>query len=158
MQKLASARVGKLLFIPVVLILFALLSFVALNFGKENISSVERSLNSDSNVAGVESATSNISKLIVTVEESETFEIYLDREVTASEFINMINMNNETFFYETKEFEGLGEYIFSIKGKEADDNHFWAFKVNGQDAPAGISTYTVKPGDSVEFKYEEIKF
>ena len=54
----------------------------------------------------------------------------------------------------TKDFGGsLGAYVTALYGIEAEGNHFWEFTVNGRSSDVGISSYEVKDGDVLGFKY-----
>lgn len=57
---------------------------------------------------------------------------------------------------ETKEFTGIGEYVVSIDGLAPDNQHFWAFYVNGSQAQVGAGQYITKNSDQIEWKLEEI--
>lgn len=47
----------------------------------------------------------------------------------------------------------FGDLVTGINGLNADDTHYWAFKVNGQDAAVGAGAYTMKAGDTIQFVY-----
>jgi len=32
---------------------------------------------------------------------------------------------------------------------------YWVYYINGEEAQTGISTYLIKPNDTIEWKYEE---
>ena len=54
----------------------------------------------------------------------------------------------------TKDFGGsLGVFVTGFYGIEAEGNHFWEFTVNGKSSDAGVSSYEVKDGDALGFKY-----
>lgn len=54
----------------------------------------------------------------------------------------------------TKDFGGsLGVYVTGLYGIEAEGNHFWEFTVNGKSSEVGISSYEVRDGDALGFKY-----
>jgi hypothetical protein len=48
---------------------------------------------------------------------------------------------------------GLGVFITGFNGVEAEGNHFWEFKVNGETVEVGVSQYEVQQGDVLEFVY-----
>jgi hypothetical protein len=53
-----------------------------------------------------------------------------------------------------KDFGGdLGVFITGFYGVEAAGNNFWEFRVNGASSEAGVSSYIVKDGDRLEFRY-----
>jgi hypothetical protein len=47
----------------------------------------------------------------------------------------------------------LGIFITGFFGVNAQGNSFWEFRVNGQSSDVGVSSYVVKPGDVLEFRY-----
>ena len=47
----------------------------------------------------------------------------------------------------------LGIFISGFNGVEAEGNHFWEFRVNGEGAQSGVSKYEVQQGDMLEFVY-----
>ena len=47
----------------------------------------------------------------------------------------------------------LGIFISGFNGVEAEGNHFWEFKVNGEGSEVGVSSYEVQQGDMLEFVY-----
>ena len=57
---------------------------------------------------------------------------------------------------EFKDYGGdLGIFIAGINGVKPTGNKFWLFKVNGEGAKVGVSTYKVKSGDQIEFVVSE---
>lgn len=58
---------------------------------------------------------------------------------------------------ETKNFGELGDMVTAIDGIAADEKHFWALYVNGDQSQVGASQYVTKTGDKIEWKYEIIK-
>ena len=47
----------------------------------------------------------------------------------------------------------LGVFISGFDGVEAEGNHFWEFKLNGESSQVGVSKYEVQDGDVIEFVY-----
>lgn len=58
---------------------------------------------------------------------------------------------------ESTDYGSAGKFITSINGLSGDDNHFWAFYVNGESSQTGASQTQIEAGDLVEFKYEVIE-
>lgn len=58
---------------------------------------------------------------------------------------------------EVQSFGDLGEFVNSIDGVAGDADHYWSFYLNGEPATVGAGTYATKPGDVIEWKFEEIK-
>lgn len=63
----------------------------------------------------------------------------------------------QSYQVETQTFSGVGDFVNSISGVKPDTKHFWAFYVNGTSSTVGAGTYTVKEGDKLEWKLDEIK-
>jgi hypothetical protein len=54
----------------------------------------------------------------------------------------------------TQNFGGdLGILITGFYGVQAQGNHFWEFLVNGKQSDTGVSSYVLKEGDNLEFRY-----
>lgn len=66
-----------------------------------------------------------------------------------------LDLLKSNYKVETQSFTG-GEFVKSINGQTPDNNHFWAFYVNGQEATIGASQYVTKDGDTVEWKMKQI--
>lgn len=49
----------------------------------------------------------------------------------------------------------LGIFIASINGIKPTGNKFWLFKINGEGANVGVSSYKLKQGDQIEFMISE---
>ena len=47
----------------------------------------------------------------------------------------------------------LGVFVTGFSGVEAQGNHFWEFRLNGESSQVGLSKYEVQPGDVIEFVY-----
>ncbi len=47
----------------------------------------------------------------------------------------------------------LGVFISGFNGVEAEGDHFWEFKINGESAQVGVGKYEVQQGDVIEFVY-----
>lgn len=49
-----------------------------------------------------------------------------------------------------------GVFITSVNGKEADNDHYWAFYINDNYATQAADKTNLEPGDTVKLVYEEI--
>jgi hypothetical protein len=47
----------------------------------------------------------------------------------------------------------LGIFVSGFKGVDAEGNHFWELKINGESAQVGVAKYEVNQGDVLEFVY-----
>lgn len=57
---------------------------------------------------------------------------------------------------ETQDFGDAGKFITSIEGVAADNEHYWAFYLNGEYAQQGISQTKLVKDDVITFVYEAI--
>jgi hypothetical protein len=70
---------------------------------------------------------------------------------------NAMEILKERHQVKTQNFSGVGEFVTSIDGVEADSKtNFWSFYVNGRQSPVGASQYETKPGDMIEWKLETV--
>jgi len=72
------------------------------------------------------------------------------------ETVTALDLLKSNYQVVTKTFSGLGEFVESINGIKPDSKHFWAFYVNGKSSNVGAGSYTVKDGDKLEWKLDEI--
>jgi len=56
---------------------------------------------------------------------------------------------------ETKKYD-FGEMVTSIDAVAGDNNHFWAFYINGEPATVGAGDYKTKSGDTISWRLEPI--
>lgn len=87
--------------------------------------------------------------------------VYPDITVTAGETMIQFLEKQATkaaLAFKTKDFKGLGLTIETIGDKtNGDDNNYWQYWVNNVSIPYAASTYIVKPGDVVEWKFLHYK-
>lgn len=50
----------------------------------------------------------------------------------------------------------IGVFVTSINGTENTDSNYWLFYVDGQLAPIAADQYQTKPGEKIEWRYEDI--
>ncbi len=56
----------------------------------------------------------------------------------------------------TEKYPLLGAMITSVNGyKNGKDKKYWQYFINGRYAEEGISSYALKPGDKIEWKFIE---
>lgn len=60
------------------------------------------------------------------------------------------------FSYSGKKQGDLGFFVQDIAGlsQSVNDGYYWIFSVNGKKSQLGVSTRTVKPGDTIQWTYE----
>ena len=79
----------------------------------------------------------------VTIEESDTAWEVL-RETLGEENIEFTDYGGD-----------LGVFVTGINGVTPSGSKFWLFKINGNGADVGPSSYKVQNGDKIEFKISE---
>lgn len=62
----------------------------------------------------------------------------------------------EGFEVELKKYD-FGYMITKIGDKEASDNYFWGYKVNGKQGEVGADKKEVLDGDIIEWKYQVVE-
>ena len=74
---------------------------------------------------------------------------------TAYQVMNQLKQENKLSF-STKNFSGLGYFIEEINGikNSPSTGFYWTLYINNQEAKVGISNYTVKPNDTLTWKFE----
>jgi len=62
--------------------------------------------------------------------------------------------------FSAKEYAGMGVLIEEINGVKNDikTNKFWIFYINNESSQVGVSSYILKNGDVIKWKYEAYKF
>ena len=83
-------------------------------------------------------------------------EVLIDNlELTSKEGSKSILSDIEDAGYQVTGYEtDYGFYLTSIAGSIIDNNYYVAFKVNGEDASVGASSYELKDGDQIEFEVQ----
>lgn len=142
----------------VVILLLSIFTFTGCTF-----------FNNDTNSNGVNTNTQNeedVVKKTVTVQVIdqnenliETTTPLIDGE-NLYELLNksMISTDNLKFEFDTFEFnDEVSFFITSINGyNPSEDNKFWAFKVNDELSPVGISDYMPQADDVIKFELDTI--
>ena len=59
------------------------------------------------------------------------------------------------FTFTGRDYPSLGFFVESINEKRQSDGYVWIFYVNGVKSSIGITSLTLKPGDTIEWKYEK---
>jgi len=74
------------------------------------------------------------------------------------EMMNLLKNENKIDF-SGKNYSGLGFFVEEINGlKNNPLGENWVYYVNGQPAPVGVSNYSIKNNDLIEWKYEKKSF
>ena len=78
-------------------------------------------------------------------------------EFTAqTDTISAYDVLTEQATIETEDFGSAGVFVSSINGTQSDNEHYWAFFVNGEYAQQGITQTILQKGDTITFTYEKI--
>jgi len=59
--------------------------------------------------------------------------------------------------FTAKEYSGMGYLIEEFNGTKNDNasGTYWVYYINGKSADEGISSYIIKPNDTISWKYEK---
>ena len=83
--------------------------------------------------------------------------VYPDIRITSGEtMITLLEKQTAAakLDFKTKNFTGLGLMVEAIGGKmNGDENKYWQYWVNNVSIPYAASTYVVKAGDVIEWKF-----
>jgi len=97
-------------------------------------------------------------KLIInTGEVKYEFTVPFEKDSTVFSLLKKLSVeNNFTLDYRES---GLGVFIEEVYGikNNGTENKYWLYKVNGQLANVGASSYRIKEGDEITWNYEEAK-
>ncbi|MCL5435741.1 MAG: DUF4430 domain-containing protein [Patescibacteria group bacterium] len=91
-------------------------------------------------------------KVTEVVEGSDLAEQPYDLPVGQSA-LELLKSNHQV---STKTFAGVGEFVEVIDGIKPDNQHYWAFYINGKSSNVGAGSYELKNGDKIEWKLETI--
>lgn len=80
------------------------------------------------------------------VAENETLEVAMK---------NLVKISN--FSFDGKDFSGMGFFVDIINGQKNGGGKYWILYVNDSLAAEGISQLLIKPGDRIEWRYEQGK-
>lgn len=112
----------------------------------------KKGLANDTKVEPVEpSAPTSASNAKIVVNGSE-YDIFADGESLYEIMKNLSEQNPQKFYFKTKTYGGLGEYVDEINGIAPPVGKYWIFYVNGDMSDVGISTFVPKEGDLIEWK------
>lgn len=104
-------------------------------------------------VAGVESVRQEATLSIIGGSQLRSYTFDLSEPATALDLVLRASQR-ENFSVETTAYD-FGTIIDSIDGiAGGDQNRYWLYYVNNQQATVGADAYQVQPGDIVEFRYE----
>ena len=67
--------------------------------------------------------------------------------------LDLLKMSHDL---KTKNYGSLGELIIGIDGRMADGQNFWEFFINNKSSNVGASSYTLKNGDVIEWRFSKI--
>lgn len=88
-------------------------------------------------------------------DQKERFEnVKMEEGATALGVLEKAARDNN-FELKIKE-SSLGPFIEKIKNLSGDENHFWAFLVNGKMSEVGAGAYLIQNGDKIEFIYTKM--
>lgn len=135
------------------LVLIALILLVA-GFGFYFYSNTKTS---QSNLpVNVEEKNINFKLVINTGENKYEFSGIAKEDETVFDALKKISsVNNFSLIYKESDLGAFIEEIYGVKNDTAA-NKYWMFKINGQLANEGASTYKIKDNDNIEWYYGEV--
>ncbi|TSC53467.1 MAG: Uncharacterized protein LiPW39_250 [Parcubacteria group bacterium LiPW_39] len=82
------------------------------------------------------------------------YEIAVPENSTVFDLMNALKQRGD-FDFKGKNSTGLGFFVEEINGirNNPGENIYWFFYVNGESSPVGISSYILKKGDIISWKY-----
>lgn len=91
------------------------------------------------------------------VEQMPEARIQLQAGGTVFTLMETLQKNGLLSFHAKDFGEALGMFIEEINGVPNTSERYWIYYVNNKKAAVGVSGYTLKPGDVIEWKYETEK-
>ncbi|MCX6764707.1 MAG: DUF4430 domain-containing protein [Candidatus Nealsonbacteria bacterium] len=87
------------------------------------------------------------------------YEISVPEKSTVYELMDLLKARGD-FSFQGKDFSGLGFFVEEINGikNNPSGKTYWIYYVNDKSAQVGISNYTLKPNDVINWKYEKPQF
>lgn len=86
-------------------------------------------------------------------------EVPVSRDETVLDVLQTLNTENETLQLETKEYGSMGTLVEGMNGmRNGTGNKYWQYRVNGEMPQVGAGTYTLAPGDAVEWYFAASEF
>ncbi len=122
--------------------------------GVETSSTTQRVNNIPSDKVPLEEGTNTKQDSIIFSVDGKTLNLNfnegdtLEKVIKVSTDKGLININGENF-------PGLGFFVQSINGIEQGNGYSWIYYINGKKATVGVSSYKLKIGDLIEWKYEK---
>ncbi|CQR46726.1 hypothetical protein BN1058_00999 [Paraliobacillus sp. PM-2] len=92
----------------------------------------------------------------ITISENKQEEIIATKEIELNDETNLMTLMEENFDIVV---EGDG-FITAIEGEEQvpDNNLYWMYTVNGEQANVGASDFELSPNDKVNFDLQEVSY
>jgi hypothetical protein len=101
--------------------------------------------------------TEKVKLTINTGEAKHEFSSSLEKDATVFSLLKKLSAaNNYTLVYKESSIGVFIEELYGVKNN-ATQNKYWLYKVNGESANVGASSYQLKAGDIVEWNFEEAK-
>lgn len=85
--------------------------------------------------------------------ESAVYVICAEGEMSV--FAAMQKGTAEGLTFTGKEHTGLGFYVESINGKQAENGYYWFLYINDESSSMGASETLVRPRDAIEWRYKQ---
>jgi hypothetical protein len=125
------------------------------NFSKSTSTNITNSTDTSNNLTAQQQSEA---KLIV---GDRTYKLRFttgEKLIDAMERLQLIS--DQPFSLVTKEYTGMGKFVEEINGvkNSPTTNEYWGYYINGKSAQIGASSYILKEGDNIEWKYAKTNF
>jgi exopolysaccharide biosynthesis protein len=139
-------------------ILFVFLFFVFLAVAGDLYSKIGPSKDINPSDKDVVKTAEILQKYLLYVEE-KNYEISVPENTTVYGLMDSLKQRGDISFNGKSSAE-FGFFVEEINGKKnsADTNTYWIYYINDKAAAVGISSYVLKPGDIISWKYETPQF
>ncbi|MBT3539302.1 DUF4430 domain-containing protein [Candidatus Parcubacteria bacterium] len=94
----------------------------------------------------------------ILIVEGKTYTLpYLENNSVHDVMMTLSAMSSQPFYFEVKEYTGMGYFVTSINGKKQDTRQgkYWIYYINDESAKLGISNYIINQGDVIKWTYGE---
>jgi hypothetical protein len=83
----------------------------------------------------------------------QTYETYISGNESVLDLMNTV-ASSSTFTFTGENYPSLGFFVESINGENNGHGLYWILYVNGKSSDLGASSEIIKPGDTVEWRFE----
>ncbi|OGH76866.1 MAG: hypothetical protein A2469_00295 [Candidatus Magasanikbacteria bacterium RIFOXYC2_FULL_40_16] len=100
----------------------------------------------------IEQAQENKASIIV---NGQNYSAEFPAGATGYDFLVLLSKQTDFKFNGIDYGGDLGFFVNEVNEIQNTNEKYWVYYINGEEAQTGISTYLIKPNDTIEWKYEE---